>query len=193
MNDNHLNVIDMYDTNGRSGRESDKQAYKAFETDRTQDRQLHIRIHHGREEGETLLPYTLIVKVKHRPLVRLLVDQRLPDVVEQNEANYVQLREQLKEKAIAEVNAIENSITSLPILEQIEAIQKEISQTEQLLLFDTNSIHILEGRHLDKLLEPIQDAQIRNIYCYTEDYDLPQNGEPVIVRVSEYEFNSTNE
>ena len=192
MNDSHMSVIDMYDVNATSEEESGKPCYKAYETDRTQDRQLQIRIHHGLEEGETLLPYALIVKVKHRPLTRLLIDERLPSLLEQDGADYLLLREQLKQEVLHEINALETAIISLPVLEQIEEIQDKIDTTEQLLLFDTNSIHILEGRHLAGLLEPLQDAQIRNLHCYTDDCIPPANGEPIIVRISEYEFNSAD-
>lgn len=191
MNDEHSSVIDMYDVNAEPEQHSGKPQYKACEIDRTQTRQLQIRIYHGQEEGETMLPYSMIVKAKHRPLVRLLVDDRLPDALSQEDMEYIPLREKVKQKAMMEINALETSIISLPLLEQIDVIQTKIGMIEQLLLFDTNAIHIIEGRHLDQILEPMQDGYIRHLYCYSEEeYEPPQNGEAIIVRVSEYEFNT---
>ncbi|MEM7127019.1 MAG: hypothetical protein AAF702_11865 [Chloroflexota bacterium] len=188
MSDDHISVIDMYDVNAKPADGSDENVYKAFETDITKDRQIQLRVWHGKHEGETLIHYSLMVRAKHRPLVRMLVDERLGDVENLAEDEYLLLREQIKQEVMMDINALETRITPLPLLEQIAEIEAELGMLEQLLLFDTNGIHILEGRYLDKLLEPIQDAKVRMIRCFSEGDEPPKNGEPIIVRVSEYEF-----
>lgn len=190
MNDNHINVIDMYDANAKPQDELGRPAYKAYENDRTQTQQELLRIFLGTEEGETLIPYSLFVKIQHRPLVRLLVDQQLPDAVALGDEEYGPTRAKLKAEAMMQVNALETEIISMSLLDQVAVIQERVGMLEQLLLFDTNSIHILEGRNLDKLIEPIQDRSIRNLYCFNDSFKMPPNEEPLITEVTEYEFNN---
>lgn len=55
---------------------------------------------------------------------------------------------------------------------------------QYLTLVFTNCIFDLFGRNLTLLLDPLQDARIRALYCYRKDrYPEPSESEPVILNI----------
>ena len=73
---------------------------------------------------------------------------------------------------------------TLAVLAYAYLVEAVCTSHQYLSLIFTHCILTLEGRHLDRLIGPLQDEKIRMLQCYrTAMHDAPGTGEPVITKI----------
>jgi hypothetical protein len=74
---------------------------------------------------------------------------------------------------------------SIGVLPYAYLVEVMYSSHQYLSLIFTRCVLTLEGRHLDRLIEPLQEERIRALRCFhAKEHELPGDGEPVIHHIT---------